>query len=60
MRKFIFQAMKDSGKQNFLIDGFPRNEDNLQGWKNAMDDKAHVKFVLFFDCPEEVSMSWKL
>ena len=54
--------MKDSGRQNFLIDGFPRNEDNLQGWKNAMDDKAHVKFVLFFDCPEEVStcMSFQL
>lgn len=46
--------MKDSGKQDFLIDGFPRNEDNLMGWKKAMDDKANVKFVLFFDCPEEV------
>jgi len=49
----LHQAMKDSGKQDFLIDGFPRNEDNLMGWKKAMDDKAKVKFVLFFDCPEE-------
>lgn len=49
--------MKDSGKQNFLIDGFPRNEDNLQGWTDAMDDNAEVKFVLFFDCPEEVNNS---
>lgn len=49
--------MKDSGKHNFLIDGFPRNEDNLQGWTDAMDDKAEVKFVLFFDCPEEVNNS---
>lgn len=51
---FSFQAMKDSGKQDFLIDGFPRNENNLQGWTEAMEDKADVKFVLFFDCPEEV------
>jgi len=46
--------MEDSGKQDFLIDGFPRNENNLQGWQKAMDDKTTVKFVLFFDCPEEV------
>ena len=44
----------DSGQQNFLVDGFPRNENNLQGWNKAMSDKADVKFVLFFDCPEEV------
>lgn len=47
------KAMEDSGKQDFLIDGFPRNENNLQGWQKAMDDKTTVKFVLFFDCPEE-------
>lgn len=45
---------KDEQKFRFLIDGFPRNEDNLQGWKKAMDDNADVKFVLFFDCSNEV------
>lgn len=45
---------KDEKKFRFLIDGFPRNEDNLQGWKTAMDSKADVKFVLFFDCKNEV------
>lgn len=45
---------KDEQKFRFLIDGFPRNEDNLQGWKKVMDDKADVKFVLFFDCSSEV------
>jgi len=48
------RAMKNSGKQNFLIDGFPRNENNLQGWCKQMDDKVDVKFVLFFNCPLEV------
>lgn len=47
--------MTESDKNDFLIDGFPRNEDNLQGWNTAMGDKADVKFVLFFDCSEEVS-----
>jgi adenylate kinase family enzyme len=40
--------------KKFLIDGFPRNEDNLAGWEKQMEDKAEIKFVLFFDCPEEV------
>lgn len=38
----------------FLIDGFPRNEDNLQGWTRELGDKVDVKFVLFLDCPHDV------
>lgn len=44
------RAMKDSDKNDFLIDGFPRNEDNLTGWNEAMGDKVNLKFVLNFDC----------
>ena len=46
-------AMNKSEKNNFLIDGFPRNEDNLEGWNKAMGDKVEQKFVLFFDCTRE-------
>lgn len=38
----------------FLIDGFPRNEDNLQGWTKQLADKVEVMFVLFLDCPDDV------
>ena len=48
------QAMEASAVQRFLIDGFPRNENNLEGWEAQMKDRADVKFVLFFECPEEV------
>ncbi len=51
----IFQAMENSPIKRFLIDGFPRNEDNLQGWLEIMSSKVDVSAVLFFDCPEEVS-----
>jgi len=55
LRKAMEETMKtDEQKFRFLIDGFPRNEDNLQGWTRVMDDKADVKFVLFFDCGNEV------
>ena len=44
--------MKESGKNDFLIDGFPRNEDNLTGWTEAMGDKVNLKFVLNIDCEQ--------
>ena len=51
----VRKAMERSGARKFLIDGFPRNENNLDGWEREMtEDKCEVKFVLFFDCPEEV------
>lgn len=58
LRKAMEETMqKDEKKFRFLIDGFPRNEDNLQGWNRVMDGKADVKFVLFFDCSNEVCIN---
>ncbi len=42
------------GRKLFLVDGFPRNQDNLDGWMAAMAGYADVLAVLFFDCPEAV------
>lgn len=37
----------------FLIDGFPRNFDNLNGWlESSMDTICDVEGCIFFDCPE--------
>ncbi|UYV74323.1 CMPK1 [Cordylochernes scorpioides] len=49
------QAMKASNAEKFLIDGFPRNKNNLEGWNKEMGDKVDLKFILFLDCSEEVS-----
>ncbi|XP_051556526.1 UMP-CMP kinase-like isoform X1 [Myxocyprinus asiaticus] len=55
LKKAMEETMKvDENKFRFLIDGFPRNQDNLQGWNTVMDEKADVRFVLFFDCSNEV------
>jgi len=51
--KLLLNAMKESGRTNFLVDGFPRNADNLDGWKRVVGDQAEVLGCLFFDCPEE-------
>ena len=52
--------MKKSGKGPFLIDGFPRNKDNLDSWQKEMGDETNVKFVLFFDCSQEVGQHAEL
>ncbi|GAV02116.1 hypothetical protein RvY_12717 [Ramazzottius varieornatus] len=48
------KAMKMSGKEYFLIDGFPRNFDNLQGWINQMGHKTDFLFLLFLQAPEDI------
>lgn len=37
-----------------MIDGFPRNQDNLDGWIKQMESKVNLQFVLFFECPDAV------
>ena len=65
------QAMQEAAESEigdqsiFLVDGFPRNEDNLSGWcrfmtRTANEDKeedvgiADLWGVLVYQCPEEV------
>ncbi|KAL0604476.1 LOW QUALITY PROTEIN: UMP-CMP kinase [Plecturocebus cupreus] len=55
LKREMDQTMDANAQKNkFLIDGFPRNQDNLQGWNKTMDGKADVSFVLFFDCNNEI------
>ena len=48
------KAMEVAGwaSAKFLIDGFPRNADNEEGWCKMMAEITEVKFMLFFDCPK--------
>ena len=43
--------------KKFLIDGFPRNEDNQSGWEEVMGEHADMQFVLFLECTEEAMIS---
>lgn len=48
------EAMEKSESQHFLIDGFPRSDDNLRGWNREMSTEVNLQFVLYFECPEDV------
>ncbi|MBA0698473.1 hypothetical protein Goari_000184, partial [Gossypium aridum] len=49
--KLLQKAMLESGNDKFLIDGFPRNEENRAAFEAVT--KIEPEFVLFFNCPEE-------
>jgi UMP-CMP kinase len=42
------------GTRIFLVDGFPRNFDNLSGWTDNMPKAASVMGALVYDCPQNV------
>ncbi|KAJ6940086.1 UMP-CMP kinase 3-like [Populus alba x Populus x berolinensis] len=49
--KLLQKAMQESGNDKFLIDGFPRNEENRAAFEAVT--KIEPAFVLFFNCPKE-------
>ncbi|XP_059435071.1 UMP-CMP kinase 3-like [Corylus avellana] len=49
--KLLQRAIEECGNDKFLIDGFPRNEENRAAFEDVT--KIEPAFVLFFDCSEE-------
>nr|GMD62499.1 UMP-CMP kinase 3 [Ipomoea batatas] len=45
------RAIQEHENDKFLIDGFPRNEENREAFERVTG--ILPEFVLFFDCPEE-------
>ena len=50
----IKAAMAASTSGKFLVDGFPRNFDNVGGWERVMGDSVVVDGVLQYEAPEDV------
>ena len=55
LEQAMVQAFVDYGTTRFLIDGFPRSHENMEAWQNneALKEST-IRFVLNFECPEEV------
>lgn len=51
--RLLDEAMAASPNKRFLIDGFPRNVDNVECWEQRMAH-CNVNMVLVLDCPEKV------
>ncbi|XP_071694773.1 LOW QUALITY PROTEIN: UMP-CMP kinase 3-like [Rutidosis leptorrhynchoides] len=49
--KLLERAIAENENDKFLIDGFPRNEENRAAFEAVT--KIEPEFVLYFDCSEE-------
>ncbi|XP_004506608.1 UMP-CMP kinase-like isoform X2 [Cicer arietinum] len=49
--KLILRELESGDNHKFLIDGFPRSEENRIAFEHITGSEPN--FVLFFDCPEE-------
>ena len=45
---------RTTGRNNFLLDGFPRSLTNLEGWYEIFGRDAELPKMLYFECPYEV------
>lgn len=57
LKTAIAKRHAEEGKSRFLVDGFPRNDDNDRVWRAQMTGVAETAFVLFFECTEEVMLT---
>ena len=49
----IFE-LNSKGIYNILLDGFPRNYENLESWNKIVGDSIKLKFVIYLKCPENI------
>ena len=48
------RVTRSTGKNNFLLDGFPRSLDNLEAWYEIFGRDAELPKMLYFECPYAV------
>ncbi|KAL4476461.1 hypothetical protein ABPG74_010194 [Tetrahymena malaccensis] len=51
----VDSILNEQKTNKFLIDGYPRNEENLKGWLNATKEKElDIQALIFFECSKEI------
>lgn len=51
--KLMKEYMDNSDSETFLVDGFPRSQDNIDAWTEVIGDSHNVKFMCLFDVSGE-------
>lgn len=54
LKNAMEHATRTTGKRNFLLDGFPRSLNNMEGWYEIFGRDAELPKMLFFECPYPV------
>ena len=48
------KVMAQKNAKVYLIEGFPKNKDNIDVWNKKMSSKYHLKHVFYFHCALDV------
>jgi UMP-CMP kinase len=51
--KLLLKAFKSAKSHTYLIDGFPRNQENVDVW-NRLCGHVEIAGVINLECPDEV------
>jgi UMP-CMP kinase len=54
LRNAMESITRTTGRNNFLLDGFPRSLSNLEAWYDAVGRETELPKMLYFECPYEV------
>jgi adenylate kinase family enzyme len=54
LRNAMETVTRTTGRMNFLLDGFPRSLENLEGWYEVFGREAELPTMLYFECPYDV------
>lgn len=54
LKNAMEKAIRTTGKKNFLVDGFPRSLNNMEGWYEIFGREAELPKMLYFKCPYPV------
>ena len=54
LRRAMEEVTRTTGRNNFLLDGFPRSLTNLEGWYETFGQEAELPKMLYFECPYEI------
>ncbi|MFT5042007.1 MAG: UMP-CMP kinase [Hyphomicrobiaceae bacterium] len=54
LKNAMERVTRTTGKNNFLLDGFPRSLHNMEGWYEVFGREAELPKMLYFECPRDV------
>jgi UMP-CMP kinase len=54
LKNAMERMTRTTGKNNFLLDGFPRSLNNMEGWYEIFGREAELPKMLYFECPYAV------
>jgi len=53
LNKTMEKVIRTTGKKNFLLDGFPRSLNNMEGWYEIFGKNSELPKMLYLECPYE-------